>query len=227
MNAVTLYLVRHGAIIKVEGKVFIGQSAVPLSDEGVDQAWALRKLLEPVHFSRYIASDLSRSLRTAKIIAGRRARSVEPFAALREINLGDWEGYPFQQIRARYPDEYAARGRDLEHWRPPHGESFADCHARVSEALHSILAHSTGNVLLAGHAGVNRLILCSALGIPVQKLFNLAQDYGCINILQFASGRARVQLINYVPLQPLQSERAPAWSDAVLAGLPVEVESRS
>jgi broad specificity phosphatase PhoE len=120
-------------------------------------------------FSRVISSDLSRSQRTAKIILGRRTNSLEAMPALREISLGEWEGFSFQEIRERFFEDYAARGRDMENWRPPRGESFADCRARINRAVDEIVAGSEGNVLLVGHAGVNRLILCSILGIPVRN----------------------------------------------------------
>ncbi len=203
MSPTVIYLVRHGTIISVAGKAFIGQIEAPLSEEGVEQAWALRQWLEPVHFSRLISSDLSRCQRTAKIICGRRANPVEAMPALREISLGEWEGFSFDEIRKRFPEDYAARGRDIEHWRPPGGESFADCRARVSRALAEIVAGSQGNVLLVAHAGVNRLILCSVLGIPVRNLHGIGQDYGCLNIIEYGPGRTRVQLMNYIPTLPV------------------------
>lgn len=200
MNPIVLYLVRHGAIISVAGKAFIGQTEAPLSEEGVEQAWALRKWLQDVPFTRIISSDLSRSRRTAQIIAGRQGCPVDPVPALREINLGDWDGLGFQEIRQLFPEEFAARGRDMENWRPPRGESFADCRARVQAALGEISSASQGNVLVVGHAGVNRLILCSVLGIPVRNLHSIGQDYGCVNILDFTSSRTRVRLMNYTPV---------------------------
>jgi probable phosphoglycerate mutase len=119
---------------------------------------------------------------------------------LREISLGDWEGVSFREIKERFPEEYEARGRDLENWRPPGGESFADCRKRVLPSLQKILSVSQGNVLLVGHAGVNRTILCGALGIPIKSLMNIGQDYGCINLIEYSDSRLRVHLLNYAPL---------------------------
>lgn len=200
MSSTVLYLVRHGAVILVRGKSYIGQVEAPLSEEGVEQAWALRKWLEPVQFNLVCCSDLSRSHRTAKIIAGNRVRSIEVLPSLREISLGAWDGYSFKEIAANYPEEFAARGRDLENWRPPEGESFADCRARVLPVLHEILSRASGNVLFVGHAGVNRMILCEALGIPIANLFSVGQDYGCLNVLEYGPSRMRLRLLNYVPL---------------------------
>jgi probable phosphoglycerate mutase len=200
MNPTTLYLVRHGAIIRVADRAYIGQIEAPLSEEGVEQAWALRKWLEPVRFSHVYASDLSRAQRSAKIIASPRIRSVEILPALREINLGEWEGFTFREIEQRFPEEFAARGRDMENWRPPGGESFADCRIRVMDALRGILQEAQGNILVVGHAGVNRLILCDVLGVPVANLHSIGQDYGCLNIVEFSATRTRIKLLNYTPL---------------------------
>jgi alpha-ribazole phosphatase len=203
MNTVVLYLVRHGVIASGAEKSFIGQIDAPLNTEGIAQARALRQCLAPVRFSRVISSDLSRSRHTCEIIAARRAQPLEAIPALREISLGEWEGVSFAEIGKRFPQEYAARGLDMENWRPPGGESFADCLARVSTVMTAIFAGSHGNVLLAGHAGVNRLILCSVLGIPLRNLHSIGQDYGCLNVIAFGPNRAQVKLLNYTPLARL------------------------
>ena len=200
MNPTILYLVRHGAIISVAGKAYIGQIEAPLSDDGVEQAWALRNWLEPVRFSRIVSSDLSRAQRTCRIIAGAHGGTIETNPGLREISLGEWEGFTFHEIEQRFPEAYAARGRDMENWRPPGGESFGDCRTRVLSALRAILDSSQGNILLVGHAGVNRLILCDILGIPITNLHSIGQDYGCLNIIDLSGSRPRVKLVNYVPL---------------------------
>jgi len=199
MTACTLYLVRHGAIVRPAVKTFIGQVDAPLSEEGIEQASVLRAWLQPVNFARVISSDLRRSLNTARIIAAAYASSIEMFQAFREISLGDWEGCTFREIEQRFPAEYAARGREMENWRPPGGESFADCRVRVMDVLREILDSAEGNILLVAHAGVNRLILCDALGVPVPRLHNIPQEYGCLNIIEFSATRASVRLLNFIP----------------------------
>ncbi len=199
MSATVLYLVRHGSIGPLAPKSYIGQIDVPLSEEGVEQARALCKWLQPVRFNRILSSDLSRTQCTCRIIAGHLAHSMESLPALREIGLGAWEGCTHSEIMQRFPAEYAARGRDIENWRPPGGESFADCRARVLDAMHGVLDHAQGNILLVGHAGVNRLILCDVLGIPVAKLRSIGQDYGCLNIIDFSGAQSRLRLLNFIP----------------------------
>ena len=207
MSPVTLYLIRHGVVISVKGKTFIGQVEAPLDERGIEQAWALRRWLEPVTFSAAWCSDLSRSRRTARIVVGHRNLLIRESAAFREIHLGAWDGYSFKEIESRFPMEFAARGRDLEHWRPPGGESFADLGARVMPVLRRILDTAEDNVLLVGHAGVNRMILCDALGVPPANLLAIGQDYGCLNVIEYGETRTRVQLVNSVPSVRIASVR--------------------
>ena len=219
MTACTLYLVRHGALVRSAVRTYIGQLDVPLNEEGVEQAWALRQWLQPVHFARVISSDLKRSLHTARIIADAHANSIEMLAGCREISLGEWEGRTFSEIEQRFPTEYAARGRDIENWRSPGGESFADCRARVMDALRAILDGAEGNILLVAHAGVNRIILCEKLGIPIAQLHSIGQDYGCVNILNLSATRTRLKLLNFTPpTGQTRAERELAHELPVLQG---------
>ena len=201
MKAVSLYLLRHGAVISIQGKRYIGQMEAPLSERGVEEAWAQRDWLHGVEFTQAFSSDLTRSVRTARIVLGGRTTPLQVARELREISLGDWEGFSFRDIQQRFPEEYEARGRDLENWRPPNGESFADCRNRVIPFFHDLLERAEGNILLAGHAGVNRLILCEAMGVPVANLMSIRQGYGCINRIDYEPGKRRLQLLNYAPLE--------------------------
>jgi hypothetical protein len=80
-----IYLVRHDTFISVAGKTFIGQIEAPLSEEGVQQAWALRKCLEP---TREYGSERTR-VRLMNYIpippAGRIRRNAPLDEAVREV----------------------------------------------------------------------------------------------------------------------------------------------
>lgn len=199
METRTLYLVRHGELIIDERHHFLGQLDVPLSPKGEEQAHALRECCKPNSITGIYCSDLSRSHETAEIIAHDHGIPVTACSRLREISLGLWEGSAIKDIETHYPREFDARGEDIEHYRPPYGESFADCRIRVLAALQEILNASSGDILIVGHAGVNRMILCEALGIPIANIFKIGQEYGCLNILEYGTRGSRVKLLNFVP----------------------------
>lgn len=194
----TIYLIRHGKIaLEDNQRRYIGQIDLPLSEEGIQQAQRLQKMLEPVNMSMVFSSDLSRSRRTAEILAeGKNIKNVVR-KELREIDMGEWEGRTFADIVRRFPDEFKARGADIGYYRVSGGESFADCYKRVITAFHESLNSSFGNVLFVGHAGVNRLLLSYILGMPLANIFKIRQDYGCLNIITYASSSYQVKLVNF------------------------------
>jgi probable phosphoglycerate mutase len=107
---------------------------------------------------------------------------------------------PTSDVRCLFPREYEQRGADLVGYRPPGGESFADLAARVWPAFEEVVRHKSGNLLIVGHAGVNRTILCHLLGMPLANLFRLEQGYGCLNILDATNDVRAVRRMNILPV---------------------------
>jgi probable phosphoglycerate mutase len=197
----TLLLVRHGEITQSEPRRFVGRRDLPLTEMGQRQAEAWRRALAQTDLAGVWCSSLSRCRETAERILD--GRGVLPVAldALREVSLGEWEGLSVEEVRQRFPGEYERRGADLADVAPAGGESFAEAQERAWTAVADILARTEGIALVVAHAGVNRALLCRALGMPLQRLFSLGQDYAALNILHFRQGREPVlQALNLPPL---------------------------
>ncbi|MHB8204870.1 MAG: alpha-ribazole phosphatase [Desulfomonilaceae bacterium] len=194
-----IYLLRHGEIDQSYRGRFVGQTDLPLTDTGEFQARFWENELSGEQFGAIYCSDLARSQNTARIIAALREISIEVTPELREINLGEWDGLPVSDIKSYFPDEWRMRGENLESYRPPGGESFSDLASRVVPVFGSIVKNAVGNLLIVAHAGVNRVILCHALGMPLANLFNICQDYGCMNILELSGSSLRLKAMNILP----------------------------
>ncbi len=183
---------RHTEPASAEGQWrFLGRADPQLSPAGVEHAHRLARALGPVHFDSIYSSDLTRCLQTAQIIAGsggpphaERDVPVQPDARFREIDVGLWEGLTRAEAAERYPKEYERRERDVVASPFPGGESFADVRERALPAFYDMVAHSGDSVLIVAHKGVNRVLLCEFLGLPLDQLFSLRQDYGCVNIVR-------------------------------------------
>ncbi|MGO9022541.1 MAG: DVU_1551 family NTP transferase [Syntrophobacteraceae bacterium] len=192
-----IWLVRHGAIEHPgSARRYIGQMDLPLSPEGVRQAEWLRDRMLGIPLSAVYCSDLSRSIETASIIC--RPHGLEPFVNRnwREIGLGDWEGSTFVEIQQRFPGQYEERGKNIVLFRPPGGESFLDCASRVIPALFEALRSTRGDILIAGHAGVNRILICQAMGKSMDAIFDITQDYGCLNLIRYSDFRFELEILN-------------------------------
>jgi len=96
--ATTFYFVRHGESEANAARRFAGQSDSPLTAKGRRQADAVADELEKVPFDRVVSSDLSRTRDTAEVIAKRHGVPVEVVPALREIDVGEHTGKPFDEV---------------------------------------------------------------------------------------------------------------------------------
>ncbi|UCD79026.1 MAG: histidine phosphatase family protein [Desulfobacterales bacterium] len=194
-----IYLIRHGVIEGAEERRFIGQSNPPLSEAGRHNAGQWNKLLAGIEFEAVFCSDLRRAQETARIIAGDKQPAVQPVPQLREIHLGQWEGLSMNYIRRQFPEKWRRRGENISSYKPPEGESFNDLQSRVVPFFEALGRQLRGHALIVAHAGVNRVILCHVLGMPVSDLFRLRQDYGALNIIDYAGNNSRVIGLNLMP----------------------------
>jgi len=148
---------------------------------------------------RIVSSSLTRCRQSGLILQDRLGVEMEINPELSEINLGDWEGLTATEVKERYAGQYTERGNDLAHFRPKNGESFNDLLGRVLPAFETLRSSTDGTLAVVAHAGVNRVILCHVLGVPLANLFRIEQHYGCINILNYDDSCIRINCLNYYP----------------------------
>ncbi len=159
-----LILVRHGETAWNARKTLQGQSDIDLSERGISQAKALKRLVEQFEPDTAIVSDLVRATHTAQILGWGKA---VPDANWREADLGQWTGRDAKELIAQHPVHYQAwrDGKDA----PPGGESFADFKARIAKAV-SALQGLHGNVLVITHGGVVRAALSHLIGLHPDRI---------------------------------------------------------
>lgn len=193
-----VYLLRHGAVTSSENKRYIGHTDIPLNQLGYNQAEKWGVFFSDINIERIYCSDLVRSSDTAKIIGA--PSNIKPVVQteLREINLGQWEGLYFHEVKTKYAKQFDERGKDLACYRPPMGESFEDLQQRVCDWFLDILKHGQDNIIVVGHAGVNRVLLCHLLGMPLKCLFMIGQDYAGLSVINRQNGGYSIDLLNLV-----------------------------
>lgn len=199
----TVYLVRHAEpLMQDQVWRFIGaRSDPPLSPLGVLQAEEVAKRFEPLHFDSVWSSGLVRSLRTAEIASGLPADAIRIEPRLREIDLGLWDGLSGPEIEERYPREYAERESDFVGFRFPEGETFRELQERAVEGFTDLVetAMKAGrdDTLVVAHKSADRVILCHFLGMPLEHMFTIKQEYCAINVLRAAvdsEGRLHIRV---------------------------------
>jgi len=198
MTATRIYLVRHGQVEGHEEKRYNGQADVALTPQGQGQYGLLQMRLQKKNISAVYSSDLKRCVEGAQLLAASHGLVPELREELRELHIGDWEGMTWQELQQQYPEQWQARLDDIVYYQVPGGESLAQLAARVNPAIARIVAEHPGEeVAVVAHGGVNRVILLEAIGAPLERLFHIEQDYGCLNAIDYyPDGRAIVTMLN-------------------------------
>jgi broad specificity phosphatase PhoE len=198
MKTTRVYLMRHGEVANGGQRRYNGHIDVDITEKGVEQMHRLAGLLDGKPVTAVYSSDLIRSVKGAVIVAERLGLRHTPVRSLRERSVGTWEGMTAEEIRERYPDEYAAWRADLLNYRPPGGECLLDVRDRViPEYRRIVAAHPGEEVALLLHGGVNRVILADCLGLPPLNLFRIDQSFGALNIMEhFEDSGVVVKLVN-------------------------------
>jgi probable phosphoglycerate mutase len=117
----------------------------------------------------------------------------------RETDFGDWEGFTFAEVRAKWP-------REMDEWlsstavAPPFGESFDATAARVRQARDRVLSTYGGQtVVVVSHVTPIKTLLRMALDAPPSALYRMHLDLACLNEVQWhADGAAVVRSMNDV-----------------------------
>ncbi len=162
----TLLLVRHGETAWNREGRFQGHADPPLSPVGRRQAAELADELEACPPTAVYASDLRRAVQTAEIVAARFGLPLDTDPGLREVDVGEWSGLTWPEIRARFPDgvdRHDARGYGWEL-----GESYEQMADRALASLRRIAGRHDGErVLVVVHGGTMRALAAYIEGVPI------------------------------------------------------------
>ena len=182
MAKTKLLLIRHGETDDNHRRLFQGQGGSGLNARGRDQASRLAARFTRVGLraSALYCSDLTRAQETADILAP--ALGLQPIAdpALREVNVGSWQGLGYEDIAARYPEEWAAWRRGVDFKRGG-GETYAELGDRVAAALDGVTAaHAGETVVIVSHGAAIKVLVGRVLGLDAVGLrrYRVASNTG-------------------------------------------------
>jgi alpha-ribazole phosphatase len=193
-----IYLIRHGEVEGSGTPRYNGHADVSLTERGRGQYNLLRERLAEAKITACYTSDLSRCTWGADLMGEHFGWKPARNSNLRELDIGIWEGLTWAELKERYPEEWQARLADIVNYRVPGGENLLDLQGRIIPVINDIVARHRGEeALVVAHGGANRVILLNAIGAPLSALFNIEQNYGCLNIIDYyADGKAVVKLLN-------------------------------
>ena len=182
----TLCLARHAQSLWNEVRRFQGTTDVALSTLGRAQAEALGRAIRGRRLAAAYVSPMQRARETAGIALAGRGVPIVPVEELRELSLGEWEGYTVDEIRGRDGDPYLRWLRAPLDCPPPGGEALHEVSRRVLRAVDRIAAAHPdgGDVLVVAHGGVISVYACHLLGCSFNTLWRLRVDNASLTIVK-------------------------------------------
>jgi broad specificity phosphatase PhoE len=181
----TILLARHGETDWNREGRFQGHANPPLNATGHAQAAKLAAELEGVELAAVYSSPLRRALETAQLVAAE--HGLEPVAvdALREVDVGSWQGLTRPEIETRYPEQLA-RWLDYDQgWED--GESYEEMGRRAVAALLELAAaHAGERVLAVTHGGPIRAAFAFADGTSHADARRLGPRIDNVFLAEFA-----------------------------------------
>jgi len=181
----TILLARHGETDWNRQGRFQGHADPPLNATGYAQAAELAAELKDVELAAVYSSPLRRALETAQLVAAE--HRLEPVAvdALREVDVGSWQGLTRPEIETRYPEQFA-RWLDYDQgWED--GESYEEMGRRaVAALLEFAAAHEDERVLAVTHGGPIRAAFAFADGTSHADARRLGLRIGNVFLAEFA-----------------------------------------
>ncbi len=147
-----LYVVRHGQTIWNQEQKVQGRTDIPLNEEGIKEAWNLKKLVDTLKIDLVITSPLKRAKQTAQILVDKNIKIIEDERII-ERNWGKNEGKLLKDVdRVKCWDVYL----NIEDNNIEKVQDFLD---RISVFLEDIInTYPDKNILVVTHSAVSRAI---------------------------------------------------------------------
>ncbi len=213
-------LVRHGestsniaGIVQGRGNLNQPELQSTLTAKGQQQATLAGKALKNIKFDYAYVSPLVRTQQTAAYIFQEFQTVPKAIADhnLCEIDLELWEGIDFEKVRLDFPVAYEQWQNQPDQFKLGDRYPIVDLFAQARDFWQETLAkHPNDTILLVGHSGINRALICTALGVEIDS-YHCLQQYNCaISVLNFQQGQAQLESVNVVThLEPILSSYLP------------------
>lgn len=171
----TFLIIRHGYSKSNEQGYFTGQTDVPLSPLGIEQAHqTAHYLYNNFKIDQLYSSPLQRAYNTALPISHLFNLSIQIENDFKEINGGAWEEKTPEQILKLYNHDYTLWLNNIGLARCTNGENMQEVQNRASNALKKLASEHDGKTIaITTHAGVIRALQCLWQKLPLAEMKNI------------------------------------------------------
>jgi len=190
-----LILVRHGETPFNRERKVQGIADIELNDTGLRQAHQLALSLKDHEIHQIYSSPLRRAYQTAEAINQFHDVPIHRRSGLMEMDVGDFEGLSFQELRANEKDFLQRWIADPAMTKMPNGESIIELQERAWNAIGDIILEAE-NALVVSHNFTIAAILCKIKCVDLSQFRNFCVETASKTIVQFTNGVGEIGLFN-------------------------------
>ncbi len=190
-----IYLVRHAQSEFNERGIFQGRLDSDLTPLGFVQARMVAKFLEKEGIESIITSPQRRAYKTALTIGDVLGIEPEVEERIREMSFGILEGRSFWELLREERDMMISWLRDPVRNPLPDQEPVELFEKRVLSFLEDLLGRKEKRIAVVGHGGTLHALICLALGLGLDKLWQVHMDNTGVSLLEY-DGNFRLVYLN-------------------------------
>jgi len=205
-----IYFVRHGETAWSLSGQHTGDTDIPLTEHGQEEARTLRPWLRKIPFTSVITSPRQRARATCELAGLGMMAEIEPDLA--EWHYGDYEGRRSEDVREQRPDWSIFRDGC------PNGETPATIANRADRLIARLLTIE-GNVALFSHGQFGAVFAARWIGLQVIEGQHLALGPASLSILGISPSYPKVRMISLWNASPAQLECKSGCTDVSAADL--------
>lgn len=195
-----IYLVRHCSTSNDEcnyPKLLGRGMIVGLSQRGQEQAAQLAEYFATLEIAAIYASPLARAVQTARRIKAGLDVPMTFCTSLTEADVGEWQGQSWDELLHDDAERYDAFMHDPGAYGFPGGETINDVCRRAVNFIEKLAEqHPTDRIVLVSHEYLNRAVLAHYCGVPFNRMREIDQDPGCVNLLRTFRGVVSLHAVN-------------------------------
>jgi probable phosphoglycerate mutase len=197
----TFLLVRHGAVGALDRYLAGRAPGELLNDDGIAQARRLAERFAGVALDAVYSSPLERARDTAAAFATCAPAPVELADDLLEIDVGEWTGRSFDDLRD--DPRWSSFNTSRSTTRIPGGELMLEAQARAVAFLQHIVERLPhGRVVIVSHSDIIRAVIAYHLGVPLDLVQRLEISPASVSVLEIGTHAPKLWCMNATDFDP-------------------------
>ncbi len=191
-----LYLLRHAQSEYNEKGIFQGRLDSDLTPLGYVQARLSAQELLDKGIEVIYTSPQRRAYKTALTISDVLDVGVIVDERLREMSFGDYEGKRFLDLIREEGELFRAWLSNPLKNPLPTQEDMEEFRKRVDSFLEDVIKGPYKNILVVAHGGTLHAIVCLAIGLGLENLWNIHMDNTGFSLLEYTPRGFELKYLN-------------------------------